>query len=122
MERWPEPAAEARPSRRTMLSGAAALAAVPALASWVPGAVRDPGQPAAGHHPVPMENHGHAGFAGGSVPPERAGIDPTAILHDFDRGRTRTLADDRTLREWDIVAVDEDFEIAPTVTLTGWRD
>lgn len=68
-----------------------------------------------------MTNHtGHAGFAGGSVLPERAGIDPTAILRDFDRGRTSTLPDGRTLREWDIVAVDKDFEIAPGIIFKGW--
>lgn len=42
-----------------------------------------------------------------------ASIDPTAILRDFDRGKTSLLPDGRTLRVWDIVAVDKDFEIAP---------
>ncbi|WP_332760324.1 multicopper oxidase domain-containing protein [Pseudarthrobacter sp.] len=133
------------PTRRAMLAGAAAFAAAPALVGWVPLDSKDPGHHA-GHGTVSgqaaktttdgssaagagssrtdsghLANHaGHAGFAGGSVPPERAGIDPTAILHDFDRGKTSTLPDGRTLREWDIVAVDKDFEIAPGVTFPGW--
>nr|WP_236783004.1 multicopper oxidase domain-containing protein [Arthrobacter sp. QXT-31] len=131
------------PSRRSMLSGAAAFAAAP-LTAWTLMGAKEPGphsghgghtaeqapaggaavttpEPTAGTDPGHMTNHaGHAGFAGGSVPPERAGIDPTAILHDFDRGRTSKLPDGRTLREWDIVAVDKEFEIAPGVIFPGW--
>ncbi|WP_236783065.1 multicopper oxidase domain-containing protein [Arthrobacter sp. QXT-31] len=131
------------PSRRSMLSGAAAFAAAP-LTGWTLLGAKEPdtssghgghgaGQspasgaavtvpdPASGTGPAGMTNHaGHAGFAGGSVLPDRAGIDPTAILYDFDRGRTSKLPDGRTLREWDIVAVDKEFEIAPGVTFPGW--
>ncbi|WP_238703525.1 MULTISPECIES: multicopper oxidase domain-containing protein [unclassified Arthrobacter] len=133
-------------SRRSMISGAAALAAVPAFSSLVPLEAQtggtgphsghgtpaqstargeSTGGPAAATTPpaagaTSMSHAGHAGFAGGSVPVGRAGIDPTAILRDFDRGKTSTLPDGRTLREWDIVAVDKDFEIAPGVTFPGW--
>lgn len=124
-----------------MLSGAAAFAAVPAFSALLPqasgghdqhggggGAAAPPsgtgaaaGGRTSGTSPAAMTNHaGHAGFAGGSVLPERAGIDPTAILRDFDRGRTSTLPDGRTLREWDILAVDKDFEIAPGISFKGW--
>ncbi|MBO1268177.1 multicopper oxidase domain-containing protein [Arthrobacter sp. PO-11] len=116
-----------------MISGAAALAALPAFTAFhdhsgggTPPAsgVSPSGTPASGtalsNHAGPGNHAGHAGFAGGSVPPDRAGIDPTAILRDFDRGRTSTLPDGRTLREWDIVAVDKDFEIAPGITFPGW--
>ena len=123
MHGLPKPVVDVLPSRRSMLSGAAAFAAVPALVGWTPQEAKD----AHGHgsHPgaggqASISHAGHAGFAGGSVPPERAGIDPTAILHDFDRGRTSKLPDGRTLREWDIVAVDREFEIAPGVTFPGW--
>ncbi|MCO4238207.1 multicopper oxidase domain-containing protein [Pseudarthrobacter sp. MDT3-28] len=145
MDGMPKPEGKTMPTRRAMLTGAAAFAAAPALAGWAPLDSKDPGHHA-GHGTVSgqaaktstggssaagagsprtdsghMANHaGHAGFAGGSVPPERAGMDPTAILHDFDRGTTSKLPDGRTLREWDIVAVDKDFEIAPGVTFPGW--
>ncbi len=137
----PKKASESLPSRRSMLSGAAALAAVPAfsaLQASAPnghdqhagnGAATGSGTPGAGSRHsgstpsaagTGVNHSGHAGFAGGSVLPERAGIDPTAILRDFDRGKASALPDGRTLREWDIVAVDKDFEIAPGVTFPGW--
>lgn len=138
----PKKLSETLPSRRSMLSGAAAFAALPAFSVLQPQASgghdghgsgatpppgpgeasgRQPGGGTGGTSPTAMTNHaGHAGFAGGSVLPERAGIDPTAILRDFDRGRTSTLPDGRTLREWDIVAVDKDFEIAPGIIFKGW--
>ncbi|MET1088211.1 MAG: multicopper oxidase domain-containing protein [Arthrobacter sp.] len=142
----PKRLSETLPSRRSMLSGAAAFAALPAFSTLQPlasgghdghGGSGNGGQPtppsnpgsASGGHadgtggtsPTAMTNHaGHAGFAGGSVMRYRAGIDPTAILRDFDRGRTSTLPDGRTLREWDIVAVDKDFEIAPGIIFKGW--
>ena len=123
MDGLPKPVVEVLPSRRSMLSGAASFAAVPALLGWTPQEAKD-AHGSGPHHgaggQAPAGHAGHAGFAGGSVPPERAGIDPTAILHDFDRGRTSTLPDGRTLREWDIVAVDREFEIAPGVTFPGW--
>ncbi|MDO5862989.1 MULTISPECIES: multicopper oxidase domain-containing protein [Paenarthrobacter] len=133
-------------SRRSMISGAAALAAVPAFSSLAPREAQATGAGPHSGHGTPAQNTtprastsgpaaatggsaggatsmshaGHAGFAGGSVPVDRAGIDPTAILRDFDRGKTSTLPDGRPLREWDIVAVDKDFEIAPGVTFPGW--
>jgi FtsP/CotA-like multicopper oxidase with cupredoxin domain len=122
-----------------MLSGAAALDAVPAFSAFSAlqasassghdqhsgdGTAAGSGTAHSGNPPsgvgTGVSHAGHAGFAGGSVLPERAGIDPTAILRDFDRGKTSTLSDGRTLREWDIVAVDKDFEIAPGVTFPGW--
>lgn len=130
-----------------MLSGAAAFAALPAFSAFQPQASgghdehggagngsgstppANPGSASGGQAGggargtslTAITNHaGHAGFAGGSVLPERAGIDPTAILRDFDRGRTSALPDGRTLREWDILAVDKDFEIAPGIIFKGW--
>ncbi|MGY4543866.1 FtsP/CotA-like multicopper oxidase with cupredoxin domain [Arthrobacter sp. UYNi723] len=141
----PKTLSEKLPSRRSMLSGAAVLAAVPAFTAIQAqassghdqhsgsGAGSSSGAAAPSNaratagggsggtvQPATTNHAGHAGFAGGSVPPDRAGIDPTAILRDFDRGKTSTLPDGRTLREWDIVAVDKDFEIAPGVTFPGW--
>lgn len=143
----PKNLSETFPSRRSMLSGAAAFAALPAFSALQPQAAgghdehggagngsgstppANPGSASGGQAGggargtslTAITNHaGHAGFAGGSVLPERAGIDPTAILRDFDRGRTSALPDGRTLREWDILAVDKDFEIAPGIIFKGW--
>lgn len=117
-------------TRRGFLLGGAALAAVPvasmlgagrssAVAAGMEGHTSMAGMAEAG------ASHGgraagHAGFPGGSVPPAQAGIDPTRILRDFDRGTTRRLPSGRTLREWNIVAGDHEFEIAPGVTFAGW--
>ncbi|MCW2747272.1 MAG: copper oxidase [Nocardioidaceae bacterium] len=108
-------------SRRGLLLGAAA--AVPAIALARPLAAMGEmsgmdhmDSPTAG----PMVHAGHAGLQGGSVPPKRAGIDPTAILRDFDKGTVSKLPDGRTLREWQITAVDREFEIAPGVTFPAW--
>ena len=63
----------------------------------------------------------HAGFAGGGkVAPAVNGFDPSKILRDFDWGRTRRLAGGRVLREWDLVAVDKEIEVAPGVKFAAW--
>jgi FtsP/CotA-like multicopper oxidase with cupredoxin domain len=69
------------------------------------------------------DTHGslHAGFAGrGRVDPRANGFDPGRILRDFDLGRTRRLSGGRTLREWDLVAVDKEIEVAPGVRFAAW--
>src|SRR6266498_2662532 len=61
------------------------------------------GAPTVGAH----DAAGHAGFAGsGIVDPAVNGFDPSAMVRDFDWGRTRRLASGRVLREWELVAVD----------------
>jgi manganese oxidase len=111
--------------RRLLGRGGALLASLPLAGAL--GATRAPAAEHAGHGAAPTAGgrtlghaDGHAGFPGGSVPPARAGIDPTAILRDFDRGHTTTLPDGRTLREWTLVAGDHEFEIAPGVVFSGW--
>jgi FtsP/CotA-like multicopper oxidase with cupredoxin domain len=109
-----------RLTRRSVLAGGAALSAAPvvaALGSGRAGAMNHD-HTAGGHNGGRYD--GHAGFPTGSVPVDRAGIDPTAILRDFDRGRTSTLPDGRTLREWELFAADRTFEIAPGVTFEAW--
>ncbi|MGX5769801.1 multicopper oxidase domain-containing protein [Microbacterium trichothecenolyticum] len=115
-------------SRRGLLVGAATAALpAPALlggagAAW--GHTRpaggDGGSTMAGEGDAHSGHGGHAGFPSGSVPPSRVGFDPTQILRDFDRGRTSTLADGRTLREWDVMATEREIEIAPGVLFPAW--
>lgn len=121
------------PSRRGLLLGA--LAIVPTWAIFNPSSARgrgtaaDPsdhdsmhGAPPSSRNPDsdPASHAGHAGFPSGSVPPERAGFDPTEILRDFDRGTVSALPDGRTLREWEITAIDKEIEIAPGVMFPAW--
>jgi FtsP/CotA-like multicopper oxidase with cupredoxin domain len=64
---------------------------------------------------------GHAGFArGGAVDSRVNGFDPSLIVRDFDRGKTSKLADGRTLREWTLIAIDKEIEIAPGVKYAAW--
>ena len=41
-------------------------------------------------------------------------------MRDFDWGRESKLADGRTLREWELFAVDKEIEIAPGVKYAAW--
>ena len=47
-------------------------------------------------------------------------FDPTRFLTQFDRGSVSMLADGRTLREYEIVAVDKAIEVAPGVHFDAW--
>ncbi|WP_063045241.1 MULTISPECIES: hypothetical protein [Nocardia] len=57
---------------------------------------------------------------GSMVAPRRNGFDPSTVLRDFDRGKASTLADGRTLREWEIASTDKELEIAPGVHYPAW--
>jgi len=56
----------------------------------------------------------------GTVDAERNGFDPKAILTDWDVGRVSRTADGHTLREYDLVAVDREIEIAPGLFFPAW--
>jgi FtsP/CotA-like multicopper oxidase with cupredoxin domain len=77
-----------------------------------------PGQPASHDHgDVPF----HPGFkAGATVDHTANGFHPTELLRDFDHGRTRRLASGRVLREWELVARDQEIEVAPGVKYPAW--
>jgi FtsP/CotA-like multicopper oxidase with cupredoxin domain len=73
-----------------------------------------------GHEEI-ADHAGHANFRGGrSVNHRRNGFDPTEILRDFDWGTTRRLASGRVLREWTLVAGEQEIEVAPGVTFPAW--
>jgi FtsP/CotA-like multicopper oxidase with cupredoxin domain len=62
----------------------------------------------------------HDGFAGGPVDHAANGFDPSALVRDFDYGKTRRLANGRVLREWTLVAQDREIEVAPGVRFAAW--
>src|SRR5437867_3577457 len=79
----------------------------------------------AGQNPTPpgqVTTHQHLpSFQGKVVPRVTAtGFDPTAFLTSFDYGRISTLSDGRTLREYQITAVDVEVEIAAGVKYPAW--
>ncbi len=63
-------------------------------------------------------NHGAMGPVG-EVDNEANGFDPMEMLSDFDYG-TVTEENGRTVREWDIVAIDKEIEIAPGIFFPAW--
>jgi FtsP/CotA-like multicopper oxidase with cupredoxin domain len=73
------------------------------------------------HHPL-SAGSGHAGFPAGhqTVDAKVNGFDPSAILRDFDWGKSRKLAGGVTLREWELVAFDKTIEIVPGVEYAAW--
>lgn len=68
-------------------------------------------------------SHGeHPGSFGtvGTVDNEANGFDPHALLNDWDYGAVSTLPNGQTLRDYRIVAVDKEIEIAPGVHFLAW--
>lgn len=64
----------------------------------------------------------HAGFRhdGRHVDHKRNGFHPSALLRDFDEGRTTRLPNGRVLREWELVAHEKEIEVAPGVVFAAW--
>ncbi len=63
-------------------------------------------------------NHPHLLSPTGEV--DLAAFNPSEFLYDFDYGRATELPNGRTLREWEIVAVDQEIEVAPGVYFPAW--
>ncbi len=101
-----------RISRRTLLGGSAALAAAAGSQAALAELTGSPDR--AGAH----ANHPHLSSAVGEVDLSR--FNPSDFLYEFDYGRTSRLPDGGTLREWEIVAVDQEIEIAPGVFFPAW--
>jgi FtsP/CotA-like multicopper oxidase with cupredoxin domain len=67
------------------------------------------------------EGGGHADFRDGRTVDHRAnGFDPHAMVRDFDWGRTTRTASGRVVREWELVALDREIEVAPGVRFAAW--
>ena len=63
----------------------------------------------------------HSDFSGeAKVDHDANGFNPTEMLRDFDGGRVSRTRDGRTLREFDLVAVDKEIEVAPGVFYPAW--
>ena len=54
------------------------------------------------------------------VNPKNNGFDPLEILTDFDKGKVSKLPNGQTLREFKIVGIDKEIEIAPGVKFSAW--
>ena len=56
----------------------------------------------------------------GTVDHQQNGFDPTAMLTEWDVGMVSTMDDGRTLRTFEVEAIDKEIEIAPGVALPAW--
>ncbi|HRQ42600.1 MAG TPA: multicopper oxidase domain-containing protein [Chloroflexota bacterium] len=65
-----------------------------------------------------IHDHGGAGVVG-QVDHEANGFHPHEILTDFDYGELKE-ENGRSVREWNFIAIDKEFEIAPGLYFPGW--
>ncbi len=76
---------------------------------------------AADPYAPPMAGMAHGNMMTvGVVDHARNGFDPTAMLTDWYTGTTSILPDGRTLRSFEIEAVDKEIEIAPGIFFPAW--
>ena len=103
-------------SRRELLRAGALSAAGLAAAGAV---VRARGESVAEIRNNTNEAHKHgANGPEGTLKP--GGFDPSAFLTAFDYGKVSKLPSGQTLREYELVAVDKEIEIAPGVFFPAW--
>jgi FtsP/CotA-like multicopper oxidase with cupredoxin domain len=69
--------------------------------------------------PMPGMAHGNMTMVG-LVDHDRNGFNPTDILTDWEIGQTELLPDGRTLRTFEVEAVDREIEIAPGIFFPAW--
>ena len=106
----------------TMAAGAAGGLAVPRPAA---AATTDQAHPHAAAAET-AHQHGAAGHEGGinhvvgTVDHARNDFSPHDILTSFDTGTLVTDPDGRVVREWEIVAVDKEVEVAPGIMFPAW--
>jgi FtsP/CotA-like multicopper oxidase with cupredoxin domain len=66
-------------------------------------------------------HHGEGVMPGvGDVDNEKNGFDPGRILTDFDYGQVSILPDGRTLREYEISAINKNIEVVPGIEYPAW--
>ncbi len=62
----------------------------------------------------------HASLLSNKGEVDLAAFNPSDFLPAFDYGKKSKLPDGRTLREWELLAVDREIEIAPGVYFPAW--
>jgi manganese oxidase len=115
-------------SRREVLKISGIVAGSSAMVAAAPlvAPLFSAGQAAAPHHkaagsaaePLQMSPHGDMSGPSGEVDLEQ--FDPSAFLTHFDWGIESNLENGQTLREWEVVAVDKEIEVAPGIIFPAW--
>ena len=107
-------------NRRGMLCSLASAAAGAHLSHRHPKVAPAPA-PTASATSARMDDTGFmAALSGSPVDSKVNGFDPQVLLRDFDYGKTRRLPGGRVLREWEIVAGDQEIELADGVRFPAW--
>ena len=110
----------ARLTRRGLLLGGAPLLAGAALVDGrTTSAAQHDGHAAGAPYANPAHTDAHGGFRG-RVDVTANGFDPHTLLREFDTGTTRRLASGRVLRSFELVALEQELEVAPGVTFAAW--
>ena len=104
--------------KASLLAGGVAGPAVTALIA------RDLQSEPSGSTAPPSQEGGHDDHDGlgsvGEVNHTANGFDPHEILYDWDFGEVSRLPSGQRLREYELVAVDKEIEIAPGVLFPAW--
>ncbi len=69
-----------------------------------------------GHH---ADQH-PIGSAGHAITARTKKLNPMAVLQSFDYGKVSRMADGRTVRDFTLVATEEEVEIAEDIAFEGW--
>lgn len=122
---------QVNPGRRALLvgglvaAGSAVALAKGAASQSVPAtgamAGHDMSAMQADPYAAPMAGMAHGDMMTvGRVDHARNGFDPTPMLTDWNTGTTSTLPDGRTLRTFEVTAIDREIEIAPGIFFPAW--
>jgi FtsP/CotA-like multicopper oxidase with cupredoxin domain len=116
--------------RRQLLRIGASGAVVGGLGTSLPllldrgSAAPEDDKPVPGHSPFQEDGaHGHLdgnSSTVGDIEFGEARLNPTAFASTFDYGNATVMADGSVVREWDIVALEREIEIAPGLFFPAW--
>ena len=115
---------------RRGLSGAAMIGVGGAAGAFLPASLQASSQAGPDTHDEhtmvqsqdgkgPAGEHGSA-MTVGDVDTAAMGFDPSEFLTDFNYGSASQLENGQTLREYSIVAIDKEIEIAPGIFFPAW--
>ena len=102
---------EGKVSRRSLLGGTLGVAGLVGGSSLVSSAPKPDSETTHAHDAGLMSTVGEVNLSE---------FDPSKFLTNFDYGKVTQLPDSRILREWDILAVDKEIEVAPGLYFPAW--
>ena len=110
-------------SRRDILKLGVAAGAVTAIAAGRPlftaiAGDDSPYPPMSASHQHAAGSHGDSSGTVGDV--DLAKFDPTSFLTQFNWGTESLAENGQTVREWDVVAIEKDIEVAPGIFFPAW--